>query len=138
RLRRFDHVELREGDLESLPLRTSSIDVATQILVLHHLQHPERAVAEAGRCLRPGGRLLIVDMLPHDRVQYQKEMGHVWLGFAEDTVRNALDAAGFQEIRFRSLPPAPEAQGPSLFAASAVRGNAKHNGRKTHSRKRSS
>jgi ArsR family transcriptional regulator len=136
RLRRFDNVELREGDLESLPLRANSLDVATQILVLHHLQHPERAVAEAGRCLRRGGRLLIVDMLPHDRVQYQKEMGHVWLGFAEETIREALDAAGFEAVRFRVLPPAPEAQGPSLFAASAVRGNAKRNGRPTGSRRR--
>lgn len=130
RLRRFDNVELHEGDIESLPLRTSSLDVATQILVLHHLQRPERAVAEAGRCLRAGGRLLIVDMLPHDRVQYQQEMGHVWLGFAEETVRQALAAAGFESLRFRSLPPAPEAKGPGLFAVTAVRGNAKRNGRR--------
>ena len=135
RLQRFDNVELHEGDIESLPLDAGSLDFATQILVLHHVHDPERAVAEAGRCLRPGGRLLIVDMLPHDRVQYQKEMGHVWLGFAEATVHEALDAAGFDAIRFRALPPAPEAQGPGLFAASAVRGVAKRNGRRAPTQK---
>jgi len=132
RLQRFDNVELHEGELESLPLRSQSLDVATQILVLHHLQRPERAVAEAGRCLRAGGRLLIVDMLPHDRVQYQHEMGHVWLGFAEDGVRDMLRSAGFESIRFRPVPSAPEAKGPGLFAASAIRGKANRNGtRKT-------
>lgn len=125
RLQRFENVELHEGDLESLPLRSRSLDVATQILVLHHLQNPERAVAEAGRCLRAGGRMLIVDMWPHDRVQYQQEMGHVWLGFSEERVRGMLEAAGFEAFRLRALPPAPEAKGPGLFAASAVRGSGK-------------
>ncbi len=130
RLQPFDNIELHQGELESLPLRTESLDVATQILVLHHLQRPERAVAEAARCLRAGGRLLIVDMLPHDRVQYQQEMGHVWLGFPEESVRHMLVTAGFTAIRFRPLPPAPEAKGPALFAASGVREKAPSDGKR--------
>jgi ArsR family transcriptional regulator len=135
RLQRFDNVELHEGDLESLPLRPQSLDVATQILVLHHLQRPENAVAEAGRCLRAGGRLLIVDMLPHDRVQYQQEMGHLWLGFAEERLQSMLCSAGFESIRLRSLPPAPEAKGPALFAASAVRDTTRPRGKRRASGK---
>jgi ArsR family transcriptional regulator len=88
--------------------------------VLHHLSDPAMAIAEAARVLRPGGKLLIVDMLPHDRVEYQQEMGHVWMGFSERTIRRTLSRFGFGGVRFHPLPPDPEARGPVLFAASAA------------------
>ena len=119
RLRRFDNVDLREGELESLPLDDGEVDVATMILVLHHLEHPETAIREAARCLRPGGRILIVDMLPHDRTDYRMDKGHVWLGFSEEEINEYLEAAGFGAGRFQTLPPAPEAKGPNLFAVTA-------------------
>jgi ArsR family transcriptional regulator len=77
-------------------------------------------LAEAARVLRPGGRLLIVDMLPHEREEYRATMGHVWLGFAEAQMTEWLTAAGFAHARFVALPPDPEAKGPALFAARAV------------------
>lgn len=119
RLSRFDNVQLRVGELESLPLETGVLDAATMILVLHHLESPEAAVREAARCIRPGGQLLIVDMLPHNRTDYRIELGHVWLGFSEENIAQYLAAAGFGAVRFRLLPPAPDAKGPNLFAASA-------------------
>ncbi len=119
RLQRFDNVELLPGELESLPLEDNQVDVATFILVLHHLEQPELAIREAARCLRPGGQVLIVDMLPHDRTDYRMDRGHVWLGFSEETVTELLEAAGFGAARFQLLPPAPEAKGPNLFAVSA-------------------
>jgi ArsR family transcriptional regulator len=119
RLARFDNVDLRRGELEALPLDDASMDAATFMLVLHHIERPALAIAEASRCLRPGGRLLIVDMMPHDREEYRHEMGHVWLGFSEDRVTEYLDDAGFGSARFGVLPPALEAKGPNLFAMTA-------------------
>jgi ArsR family transcriptional regulator len=119
RLNRFDNVELKLGELESLPLDDDRVDIATLVLVLHHLEHPEQAVREAARCLRRDGRILIVDMLPHDRIEYQRDRGHVWLGFSKEDIDAFLTAAGFEGARFHRLPPAPEAKGPNLFAVSA-------------------
>ena len=121
RLQAFDHVDLREGQLEALPIADAELDVATLMLVLHHLQDPQLAIAEAGRCLKPGGRLLIVDMLPHDRVHYRQEMGHLWLGFAEEELRAFVERAGFDSVRMQALPPDPEVRGPNLFALTAKR-----------------
>jgi len=122
RLERFDNVELRRGALESLPLEDHSLDAATLVLVLHHLPDPDEAVREVGRTLRPGGRLLIVDMLPHERQEYRQQMGHVWMGFSAQQIEQMLERAGFAETRFMELPADPTAKGPTLFAATAVRG----------------
>jgi len=121
RLRGLDTVELRRGRLEALPIDDGTLDAAACVLVLHHVPDPGRALAEAARVLRPGGRLLLVDMLPHDREHYRQQMGHVWLGFAESQIGAYLAAAGFESPRIRTLPPAPKAQGPNLFAATARR-----------------
>ena len=117
RLARFDHVEVRRGRLEALPVEDGSLDVALVALVLHHLPEPGRAVAEAARALQPGGRLLVVDMLPHDREEYRQEMGHVWLGFSEERITGWLEDAGFEELQFTHLPPMPDSRGPGLFVA---------------------
>jgi ArsR family transcriptional regulator len=71
--------------------------------------------------VKPGGRLLVVDMLPHEREEYQQHMGHVWLGFSEKQMSRLLTGAGFGEVRIRLLPADPDAKGPTLFAAVATR-----------------
>ena len=76
---------------------TAQLDVAIIALVLHHVPEPARALAEMHRVLKRGGRVLIVDMLPHDRVEYQQQMGHVWLGFSEKTIKKFLEGAGFEK-----------------------------------------
>jgi len=116
----FDNVELRRGDLEDLPIDDAMLDAATMMLVLHHVPEPDRALAEAARVLKPGGRLLLVDMLPHDRESYRQQMGHVWLGFSEAQIHRLLSGAGFESIRLTPLPPDPRAKGPGLFVASAI------------------
>ena len=121
RLHDFDNVELRRGELESLPLDDAMLDAATVTLVLHHVPQPERVFTEIARVLRPGGRLLLVDMLPHDRERYRQQMGHVWLGFSETQVARYLDEAGFERTRVSALPTDSRAKGPALFAATARR-----------------
>ena len=81
------NVDLRQGRIESLPIADAELDAATLVLVLHYLAEPAVAIREAARTLRPGGRLLVVDMLPHDRAEYRQEMGHVWLGLEPDGLR---------------------------------------------------
>jgi ArsR family transcriptional regulator len=121
RVRDASNVELRRGTLEELPIESSTIDAATMVLVLPHLSSPVDALKEAARILKPGGRLLIIDMTPHDREEYRQQMGHVWLGFSDDSMRKMLEQAGFAQVNIRALPPAAEAKGPALFAASGTR-----------------
>lgn len=121
RLRGHDGVDLRRGRLESLPLDDAELDVAFCVLVLHHVPEPLAALREAARVLRPGGRLVLLDMAPHDREAYRTQMGHVWLGFSEEQTLALLRDAGLVASRWRALAPEPEANGPGLFVASARR-----------------
>jgi ArsR family transcriptional regulator len=119
RLRDLANVDVRRGELEALPIQDGDLDAATLLLVLHHLPDPVAALSEAARVLRPGGRLLISDMLPHDRETYRQQMGHVWLGFGEEPLRRMLGNAGFEQVRIAPMPADPDAKGPALFVASA-------------------
>lgn len=116
------NVDIRQGDLESLPLKDGELDCAMLALVLHYAPNPANALAEVARVVKPGGRLLVVDMLPHEREEYQQQMGHVWLGFAEAHMSRLLTGAGFDDLRMRVLPTDPDTRGPGLFAAVATRG----------------
>ena len=119
RLKSATNVDVRRGDMEALPIDDGQLDAAVMALVLHHVPEPARALAEMHRVLKRGGRVLIVDMLPHDRVDYQQQMGHVWLGFSEKTMKKHLEAAGFDTPVISTLPADADAKGPSLFVASA-------------------
>ena len=124
RLARVPNVAVRAGRLESLPVDDASLDAAILFLVLHYIPEPAAAVSEAFRVLKPGGRLLIVDMMPHERDELLHEMGHLWRGFPEDQITAFFEAAGFEASRYRALPPDEAARGPALFAALARRANA--------------
>src|SRR3954470_12780573 len=115
------NVDLRQGELESLPIESGELDAAMLSLVLHYSPAPARALAEVARLLRRGGRVLVVDMLPHERQEYQQQMGHVWLGFSDKQIARFLTGAGFGHVRVRALPADPDAKGPALFAAMAVK-----------------
>lgn len=113
------NVELRQGDLEALPLEDARLDLAFVTLVLHHVADPGVVLAEVARVLQPGGRMVVVDMLPHDRDAYRQQMGHVWLGFSEDQMTTWLIDAGFEDCRIVPLAADPRAKGPGLFVATA-------------------
>jgi len=121
RLRDLPNVDVRRGELEALPIDEAELDAALMLLVLHHVPDPAAALGEAARTMKPGARFVLCDMLPHDREEYKKEMGHVWLGFADDQLRRLLTGAGFADIRIVPFPVDPEARGPALFVASAIR-----------------
>jgi SAM-dependent methyltransferase len=121
RLEPHANVEVREGELEALPVDAGSLDAAVLFLVLHYLPEPGEVLAEVARVLKPGGRLLLVDMARHDREEYRHTMGHLWQGFDEAQLAEWCAATGLERPRLVSLPPDPAARGPSLFAARAVR-----------------
>jgi len=121
RTRHHPNVELRRGSLEALPITDNALDAAVMMLVLHHLPSPVAALSEACRVLKPGGRLLIVDMAPHEHEEYRQQMGHVWLGFGEDQLRRLGDQSGLDVRRIAPLVPVTEAKGPTLFAATAIK-----------------
>ena len=119
RLSHFDNIDLRRGELEALPVDDGRLDMATLVLVLHHVTEPEKALGEVARVLKPAGRIVIVDMLQHDRENYRKQMGHVWLGFSDEHLDRLLTEAGFGDIRVVGLAPDAHAKGPGLFVATA-------------------
>jgi ArsR family transcriptional regulator len=122
RLAQFGNVEWHLGELEALPLDDATLDAAVVFLVLHYVVDPVRALREVARVLRPGGKLLLVDMVPHDRDELRQQMGHVWSGFGDAQVAEWATAAGFGPLRYRRLPADPAAKGPQLFAATAAAG----------------
>ncbi len=121
RLENANNVDVRAGRLEALPLADAELDVAILGLVLHHMAAPDVVLAEAARVLRPGGRLLIVEMHPHDHEEYRQRMGHVWLGFSQEQIERWCAPNGLRDIHYHSLPTDPHAKGPTLFVASAVK-----------------
>jgi ArsR family transcriptional regulator len=97
-------VELRHGDIFSTGLPDASADLVVVHQVLHYLGDPPAAVAEAGRLVAPGGRLLIVDFAPH-KLEYLREAHqHRRLGFPEEEMARWLTAAGLRRPRVTTLP----------------------------------
>ena len=117
RLHGVANADARQGTLEALPIETRSVDVAVLSLVLPYVAEPVGVLREARRVLRRGGRVLIVDMLPHEHEEYRQAMGHLWLGFDEARLAEWAHDAGYSSIRVRPLPALPGALGPLLFAA---------------------
>jgi ubiquinone/menaquinone biosynthesis C-methylase UbiE len=102
------HCSVRHGDIYDLALQRDSFDVVIIHQVLHFLDDSGRAIREAARVLRPGGRLLVVDFAPHDLEFLREEHAHRRLGFASETVAQWLEAAGLDVVRQQTFPPGPE------------------------------
>ena len=92
------NLEYRKGDLEDVPIRDATVDLAFFSQALHHAQHPERAVAEAMRILKPGGRIVVLDLLRHNYEEARELYADLWLGFTEVEVTRFLRQAGFKNI----------------------------------------
>lgn len=113
------NVDLRAGTIEALPIDDGALDAAIMFLVAHFVTDPAKAMREVNRVLKPGGRLLIVDLMSHDRVEYVVQLGHVWQGFDAEQMKEWLTNARFTSVRYRPLPADPDSRAPSLFVATA-------------------
>lgn len=99
--RHVRNVTWKRGELERLPLPDASADVALLSQALHHAAAPERALSEARRVLRPGGRLLVLDLREHQETWVTRTLGDTWLGFSEARLRELLESAGFADVTVR-------------------------------------
>lgn len=114
------NVTLRRADLETLPLDDDACDAALLVLVLTYLVDPRRVLWEAARILRPGGRLIVTDVLEHDREVFREEMRHRCRGFSPRKLSALLRAAGFGDVRTQIVPAAADVSGPALLMVSAA------------------
>ena len=121
RLGNLANVELRRADLESLPLGDASCDAALLVLALSYVPEPDRVLAEAARILRPGGAVVVADLLVHEDEGFRRRMGQAHLGFDPHAMAESLARAGFRDVRCEPLPADAGARGPALFLARAAR-----------------
>jgi ubiquinone/menaquinone biosynthesis C-methylase UbiE/DNA-binding transcriptional ArsR family regulator len=105
------HCSVRQGDIYDLPLVNDSFDVVILHQVLHFLDDGARAIKEAARVLRPGGRLLVVDFAPHEQEFLREQFAHRRLGFAPETVTQWMTASGLEPLMHKSLAPEPGSDG---------------------------
>ena len=120
RISGLQNVDLRRGDLAALPIEDASCDAAILLLALTYVEEPAAVLAEVKRILRAGGRAVVVDLLPHDRDDFRRQMGQLNSGFDPASFEAGLVAAGLASTRVRPLPPEAGAKGPALFLATAT------------------
>jgi ArsR family transcriptional regulator len=121
RLTRFSNVDLRKGDLQSLPIDDRAVDAALLLLALTYVPDPQMVLSEISRILKPNARAIIVDLLPHDRDDFRRQLGQQHAGFGEQQLKKLLTSAGLSDATMTPLPPEPNSKGPALFLASASR-----------------
>jgi len=115
------NVDLRKGSLDKLPIESASCDAALLVLVLTYVVSIEAALQEAARILKPGGRLVVVDLLRHDREDFRRRMGQSSLGFEIAQFNTLVSAAGLTPLRCEPIDPEPLAKGPALMLGVAAR-----------------
>ena len=98
RLRRFEHVQVREGDMHALPYEDGRFDLVVLMHALTYAAKPAQAVAEAARVLRPGGRLLLSSLARHEHRSVVETYGHVNLGFGDKDLRKFAEKAGLEIV----------------------------------------
>lgn len=97
----FANLEYRLGDLEEPPIEPASMDLVLFVQALHHARDPQRALAAAHALLKPGGRIVVLDLLKHNFEKARELYADVWLGFGEAPLEEMLQAAGFVGIETR-------------------------------------
>lgn len=97
--RGIKNIQTVEGEIEDLPLEDASFDVVVLSQALHHARLPEQALREAWRITRPGGRVLVIDLLAHTEEWLREDHQDRHLGFTESALTGLLKAAQFEEVR---------------------------------------
>src|SRR5438552_10356585 len=90
------NLEFRLGDLQNPPIEPQSVDLVILSQALHHAEEPARAVNAAHRILRPGGQILVLDLLQHNFERARELYGDRWLGFPESDLQRWLEEVGFK------------------------------------------
>ena len=97
--RKCTNITWKKGELEELPIDNQAMDVALLSQALHHAAEPAQAIEEAVRILKPGGRLLILDLRPHDETWVRDKLGDRWFGFSDDQLTGLLTRAGLTDVK---------------------------------------
>lgn len=98
--RDLGNVEFRQGDAVKLPLASRSVDAAFCVMVLHFLPDPQRAIAELCRIVRPGGAVILVDLVDHKQNWMREQMAHQWLGFDRSAIEKWFRDSGAQAVDY--------------------------------------
>ena len=106
------NLEYRLGDLESPPIQAGSVDVAILSQALHHAVHPPKALDAACKILRPGGRVLILELAEHSFEAARELYADVWLGFSPAELGQMMRQAGFEGVSVEVV--AREKEGPGF------------------------
>jgi len=109
------------GDIENVPLIDGSVDLAILSQALHHAQHPQKAIDEAHRILRPGGQVLILDLKSHTFEKARELYADVWLGFKESALHGFLKKAGFEQVEVTAVAREPAEPHFETLLASGVK-----------------
>ncbi|MEZ0273270.1 MAG: ArsR/SmtB family transcription factor [Roseimicrobium sp.] len=117
----YANLDYRLGDIESPPIKDSTVDVALFSQALHHAQKPENALAAAHRMLKSGGRIVILDLLKHSFEKARALYADVWLGFSEVEMHEMLEQAGFKHIEIRIVDREPKSPNFQTVLAVAVK-----------------
>lgn len=116
----LEGVELRLGEASDLPLADGEVDAAFAHMVLQYLPSPQEALLEMVRVVKPGGEVVVIDFMRHDREWMKHELGVLWMGFPPEDIASQFGAAGLEEIRLEIVPPASRgADLPETFIANA-------------------
>ncbi|MEO2146898.1 MAG: metalloregulator ArsR/SmtB family transcription factor [bacterium] len=96
--RDLNNINYVEGDIEDLPLPDAQFDVVVLSQALHHAQQPRQALAEARRIIKPGGRLLVIELLAHNESWVKEQLQHIHQGFTENELTELIQATGFENL----------------------------------------
>lgn len=121
RMEPLANVDIRRGEATRLPIEDASVNAAMCVIVLSYVEDTQAAIEEMARVLKPGGRLVVVDLLAHNRDPFRRQMGQVHSGFTTDALGGLLEGAGLVAAQCRPLAPSPEATGPALLMATATK-----------------
>ena len=105
----FKNLEYRLGEIEAPPIIKNSVDIALFSQALHHAVSPQRAVDAAFKILKPGGKIIILDLLSHTYEQAKELYAHVWLGFSSVELHTLLTKAGFKNLEIQIVSREPQA-----------------------------